>query len=1281
MGVVFRARDAHTGASVALKVLHAGADAVRFEREARVLAELDHPGIVRYVAHGASGRGDGGERPWLAMEWLEGEDLETRLARQGLTVTETVVLGRRVAEALGVAHGLGVVHRDLKPANLFLVGREVARVKVLDFGIALGVGAGMTRATRTGLVIGTPGYMAPEQARGEPSVDARVDIFSLGCVLFECLTGRAAFTGEHVMAILAKILFQEAPRTSELQPGVPASLDELVACMLAKGREGRPADAGALARALEALGEPGPASGGVPVASGQESRSSLSGTEQRMVSVVVVAPPTAGDAVTLAVGEAHRGGGPAFPYDALLEVARRLGVAAEPMLDGSIVLLLSGMGEATDQAARAAACAVALCAAAPGARVALATGRAEVGELLPVGEAIDRVARLMGGARPPVAGVRIDEVTAGLLDDRFERFEDAAGMVLVGRREADAVRTLLGKPSPCVGRDAELAMLQALVAQCVDEPVARAMVVTAPAGAGKSRLRYELLRALRARTDAIDVWMARADPVGAGGAFAMAAQMVRRAAGLQEGEPLAVRQDKLRARVGRHVGPAAAGRVANFLGEMIGTPFSGEGNAQLLAARTDAILMGDQIRRAWEDLIDAESAAHPLLVVLEDLHWGDLPTVGLVDAALRLFPERPLMVLALARPEVDERFPGLWKERSVQRIALAPLPRKASERLVQSVLGAAVPAERVARLVEHAAGNAFYLEELIRSEAEGRGDELPQTVLAMVEGRLQALDPESRRLLRAASVFGQVFWGGGLCALAGGKDDRAATRRRIEDLVRCEVLTRRGASRFAGETEHAFRHAIVREAAYAMLTDEDRTLGHRLAAEWLEAVGEPDAMVLAEHLERGGEAARAVRAFARAAGQSLEGNDLPAALARAERGLHAGATGEAQGELRLVQAQAHYWRGENAEAARAAAEAMPLLPPGGDAWGDAAGEVAVAIVRLGDTDALVRLGGDLLDRLRTGEPSRGCLHGAARTAGILFHAGQYVLAQDLLGAATAIAGALPADALLRAWLLRARATQALQAGNPAEDLELVLAAAAAYEEAGALRNACAARVDAGYALLELGAFAEAERALQEGLASAERMTLTVTVWTAKQNLGWALYRQGRLEEAVLLERETAEAFRAQGDRRMEGGTRTYLAAALLAMGELAAAEREARAAVALLEVAPPLRPLALAALGLALLRTGRPAEALETLREAMAILDSLGSLEEGEALVRLVHAEALDAAGNRDEARHAIATAEGRLLARAAKITSARWRESFLENVPEHSRTLSLAAAWIGETA
>src|SRR5262249_34339989 len=163
---------------------------------------------------------------------------------------QAIQVVRSAAEALAEAHARGIVHRDIKPSNLFLPNGDLKRLKVLDFGIAHLHFA--TRAmTRTGTTLGTPGYMAPEQARGDRQVGPPADVFALGCVLFECLTGRPPFVGEHMMAVLAKVLLEEAPRVRELRVDVPVQLDRLVACMLAKDPKLRPSSAGDVTRGLD----------------------------------------------------------------------------------------------------------------------------------------------------------------------------------------------------------------------------------------------------------------------------------------------------------------------------------------------------------------------------------------------------------------------------------------------------------------------------------------------------------------------------------------------------------------------------------------------------------------------------------------------------------------------------------------------------------------------------------------------------------------------------------------------------------------------------------------------------------------------------------------------------------------------------------------------------------------------------------------------------------------------------------------------------------------------
>ena len=249
MGRVYQATDEATGRALAVKLIQdVGGDAAleRFTAEAEILEGLDHPAIVAHVGHGTTPDG----HPYLAMAWIEGEDLGRRLSRGRLAVTDVVVLGRRVASGLAAAHRAGVVHRDLKPSNIVLAGGSLSEATLIDFGIARR--AGGEPLTRTGELIGTPGYMAPEQVRGR-RVDGRADLFALGCVLYQCLVGRAPFEGDELMTVLARVLLEDAPRVRVLRRDVPRSLERLIARLLAKDEALRPATADEVDEALAAL--------------------------------------------------------------------------------------------------------------------------------------------------------------------------------------------------------------------------------------------------------------------------------------------------------------------------------------------------------------------------------------------------------------------------------------------------------------------------------------------------------------------------------------------------------------------------------------------------------------------------------------------------------------------------------------------------------------------------------------------------------------------------------------------------------------------------------------------------------------------------------------------------------------------------------------------------------------------------------------------------------------------------------------------------------------------
>jgi serine/threonine protein kinase len=269
MGTVYLADDTRLGRRVALKTLRRDLAANpaakdRFLREARSAARLEHDHIIPiyYV-----GEADG--TPFLAMPFLQGEPLDSRVKREGvddqdpanqfarmsgehkpLPIPEAIRIARQVALGLSVAHAQGLIHRDIKPANVWLEAPS-GRVKILDFGLA----RSQTEAvhlTASGAIMGTPAYMAPKQARGK-TVDARADLFSLGVMLYEMITGRRPFTGSDTMAILSSLALDEPPAPHTINSKCPAALSQLTMQLLAKQPEQRPASADVVAGQLAKL--------------------------------------------------------------------------------------------------------------------------------------------------------------------------------------------------------------------------------------------------------------------------------------------------------------------------------------------------------------------------------------------------------------------------------------------------------------------------------------------------------------------------------------------------------------------------------------------------------------------------------------------------------------------------------------------------------------------------------------------------------------------------------------------------------------------------------------------------------------------------------------------------------------------------------------------------------------------------------------------------------------------------------------------------------------------
>jgi tetratricopeptide (TPR) repeat protein len=1247
MGAVYRSMDLETGATVALKVME-GLDAnasARFHREAAILSELRHPGIVRYVARGTTSSGV----PYLAMEWLEGEDLAERIARGPLGVEESLTLLRRACEALAVPHSRGIVHRDLKPANLFLERCRPERVKVLDFGVARYDG---TTSLSTGAtLLGTVGYMAPEQALCEQDVDVRADVFALGCVLYECLTGKAPFASAHPVGVLAKVLREDPPRPSELRPGVPPLADALVSHLLAKDRRERPTDAGAVLEVLDALRE----GNATPEPAPRRAGPVLRGSEQRVISVILgrrLAPAP------------HGPPGPGDGEVSIGDLSDRYAADVAELQGRAILLVLSGKGPASDRASRAAECALELRRVRPDLDLAVATGLADTSERIPMGAAIDRAAALLDLGLSTAQGVPVDDVTSRLVGLRFDVQQEGRIAFVTGvRRDLAAPALLLGRPIPCLGRDRDLAMLDAVLEECVADSVSRAVLVTGPPGIGKSRLASEWLRRLSA-THPLRALVARSDPGSAGSAFALVRQLVRRALGLREDAPPEVQRALLRDHLPSATGSARAAPFAEFLGELAGLWGETEPSPLLGAARRNPEIMREQVRRALHAWLDAETASAPLVVVLEDLHWGDTPSVAFLVDALAEKPERPLMILALARPEAERQFPDLSAQATL-RLRLPGLTARTAEELVRSALERPPPASVVQRIIRTADGNPFYLEELIRQVATGN-TEWPDTVLAMAQSRIEQLDADARRALRAASVFGETFWELGVQVMLGHEHE---ARPLLDALARHEFVVPVPETQHAGAREYRFRHALLRDAAYAMMTAEDRCAAHAAAGEWLEGRNEPDPRVLADHYQAAGQHARAQPWLIHAAKAALDAGDFPATVELANRGVALGARGVERGRLLLLRGYVEALCGQ--PDLNAMREALDLLAVGTAAWWLGLSvlifgacmrgkpEEAAPYVRLA-SDAPFASGGDV----PFGQ-------GLTTLVGGLVLLGKGAVAQRILEQIERAAPDDRSDPVFDAFLEASWCSLAAVAPIGGRwQIERALCggreAAAALGRLGAIHGESIALDYVAVAAMHVGRY---EEALDASARSAQRRAaLGINNEWPLLFLAKAHLRLDQPDDAL----SVVTALRSSPDWTVQQMLPVIVGEARLRKGDLVGAIEEVSPACE--GVSPRLRRLAACVRARAELALGTPDRALVTVEQALAQPTSDG-LESGLDLLAL-RAEALHAGGRPEAARQALESAIEVIRSIADDISDADLRRSYLERVEPCARALALSKAW-----
>jgi len=702
------------------------------------------------------------------------------------------------------------------------------------------------------------------------------------------------------------------------------------------------------------------------------------------------------------------------PYHARVrEELERYGGTVEKFIGDAVVALFGAPTAHEDDPERAVRAALTIREAVAGeelhVRVGVTTGEALValdarpqsGEGMASGDVVNTGARLQAAA--PVDGVLVDETTyratARVIEYREHAAVDAKGKAEpVPVWEAVSARSRLGldvgerTATPLVGRARELELLTGALERARQDRIVQLVTLVGEPGIGKSRLALELFRRIHDDPELIRWRQGRCLPYGEGVTLWALAEMVKAEAGVLETDS----SDDAATRLGQTVAAAIADAGEAAWVERHLRPLVGLGGDVTLTGEH-----GDEAFAAWRRFFEGVADDGPFVAVFEDLQWADDTLLDFVDHLVDWAADVPLLVVAIARPELLTRRPswGGGKPNAVTQ-SLGPLSDEETAGLVHSLLGRAVLPARVRHsLVANAGGNPLYAEEFARMLAERPNDAaepaLPESVQGIIAARLDSLEAAEKAVLQDASVLGKVFWLGALETLGG--EERWRLERRLHNLERRELVRRDRQSAVGGERQYAFRHLLVREVAYGQIPRARRTEKHVATARWIEQLSpdrnEDRADMLAHHwtsalryAEAGGRDRREIVGEARAALVEAGDRALSLNAPSAAAGFFAEALGllgenERAPRLLLRYGRSLYLAGD-ASAEDALLEARDALAAAGDTEGAAFAESMLGHVSwlAGDASAARRRNERAVELVRSAAPSETTAHVLARAA-------------------------------------------------------------------------------------------------------------------------------------------------------------------------------------------------------------------------------------------------------------------------------------------------------------
>jgi len=848
MGVVYKALDTHLDRVVAFKVLsdHLLADANAkdlFLVEAKAAAALDHPNICTIYEVGQTDDG----RFYIAMQYYEGQTLRQRIDQGPLPLPQALDIAAQIARGLAIAAGQGIIHRDIKPANMILTADGT--VKIVDFGLAKYAGAG---GNRTDQSTATLAYMSPEQTRGN-TIDQRTDIWSLGAVLYEMLSGARAFGGESDQAVIDAILNAKPEALGKRVPALPVSVTGLVERAMRQDPEQRYPDAEAILRDLEQLLDD-PSCQTAPLATPALPQE---GERRR---VTVIACSISGFESLLETLDPEEAESTLENLRIKVQsIVEDYGGELNEFSEDSCVALFGVPLTHEDDRLRAVRAALEI--------LAFSTGDADLPESIRLSFAggSSRVAiRAVdsGERRYRVGGTVVRDTTRlailaapgeillppdlARIVEPFVRIEERPSVNLLPDQPAMTPVAVLGESGHAsrleasapgsltqfVGRVSELSALsQAL--EDTQSGAGRFVTVVGDIGVGKSRLLFEFRKSLK--NCKVRSTVGRCREQGSLTPLLPFIESVKDMLGLAK-----VLDENAHVEVVRKMRELAP-QLEDYIPFILHV-LSIESEKHALPAYLEGEDLQAALGEALISVFTLGSAGQPLVMLLEDWHWVDEGSREVLFQLREMVSAYPVLVLVTSRPVQAGESPVPTGDLHLELSPLGGGP--AEEMLRASLNGAKISAGLSEQLGEKTGGNPFFIEELCRTLLEsgtlvieegeahiaGSIDRLliPDTVEAVLKSRLDRLDPEAGEVLRCAAVIGRQF---GLELISRVVPSRSRVKGALETLRSAGLIQRTG---LVPEPTYRFKHALTRDVAYQSLLERQKKERHASVGEAIE---------------------------------------------------------------------------------------------------------------------------------------------------------------------------------------------------------------------------------------------------------------------------------------------------------------------------------------------------------------------------------------------------------------------------------------------------------------